>query len=222
MSPSSKSESPFNAPLGPRLALGFTKIGLALRHKAWQEAHAKDLTPTQGQALVILQRSPGATLAEVAGELGVRPSTASEAVTVLCQKKLVAKSRSASDGRVVQLKLTRKGQERATQAGSWPDFLARATEEVPEDEAGVLLRALQRIIRSLQEQGEIPVARMCSTCVFFRPFQHEESSQPHHCAFVDAPLGERDLRFDCSDHQKAEDSAAATRYFQAPTLPLTQ
>lgn len=201
--------------LGQRLTAGFSKIALALRHRAWREAHGADLTPTQGQVLVVLERHPGAGLAEVAGQLGVRPSTASEAVAALCEKGLVAKERSPQDRRQICLQLTSEGRKSATEAGLWPDFLARAADGLPEEEARVLLKALQRMIRTLERRGEISTTRMCSTCTFFRPHRHGAGAKPHHCAFIDAPIGDLDLRFDCADHEKAETEAAAEAFFRA-------
>ena len=58
------------------------------------------------------------------------------------------------------------------------------------------------MIRTLQLNGEIPVSRMCLTCVHFRPNVHT-GAEPHHCAFVDAAFGARHLRLECGDHQPA-------------------
>lgn len=190
-------------PLGQRLATGFAKIAVALRHQAWQGGHPRDLTPTQGEALILLQQQPGATLAQVSEALGVRPSTASEAVSTLERKGLVTKERSAEDRRALRLFLTGPGEEEASAAALWPNFLARTIEGLPAEEARVLMRTLQRMILSLQNRGEIPVARMCSGCRFFRPNVHRGTNRPHHCAFVDAPFGEADLRFDCTDFEAA-------------------
>jgi len=62
------------------------------------------------------------------------------------------------------------------------------------------------MIAALQEQGRIPVARMCPTCRFFRPNVHDDPERPHHCAFVDAPFGDRSVRIDCPDHEPAASS----------------
>jgi hypothetical protein len=44
---------------------------------------------------------------------------------------------------------------------------------------------------------------MCATCVFFRPDVHDDPERPHHCAFVDAPFGDRQLRLDCDDYRRS-------------------
>ncbi|MCH9649364.1 MAG: MarR family winged helix-turn-helix transcriptional regulator [Deltaproteobacteria bacterium] len=197
-------------PLSRRLAIGFSKISIALRHRAWQEGSARDLTPTQGQALVSIHRQAGISLAAVAAGLGVRASTASEAISVLVRKGWVEKRRSLEDRRTLELHLTTEGSQEATRAEGWPEFLASAIETLPPEEAETLMKALQRMIRELQQRGEIPVARMCNGCTFFRPFSHPETALPHHCAFVDTAFGNADLRLDCPDHQPAAEGQALT------------
>ena len=189
-----------NEPLGQRIAFAFERLSTALRHNAWQEATPRRLTPTQGEILTLLERRPGVPLKEVAELIGVRPATASEAVRVLVEKGWVEKSRHPEDRRALWLRLTPDGRDLARGAASWTDFLARAVEGLQEDEGEVLLRSLMHLIERLQVEGRIPSARMCSTCRYFRPHRHDDSNKPHHCAFVDAPFGDRDLRFDCADH----------------------
>lgn len=192
-----------NPSAGFRIATGLAKIGMVLRSRAWQEGFAQDLTPTQGQVLAHLELRPGSTLSEVAAALGVRASTASEAVAVLERKGFISKERQAEDGRRLALLLTPAGQEQARRVATWPDFLASVVESMTAEEQATLVRLLQRLIRELQLRGEIPLARLCSTCVHFRPFVHPDREQPHHCTYVDLPFGDRDLRLDCPEHQAA-------------------
>jgi DNA-binding MarR family transcriptional regulator len=196
---------PFDAHTLPqRVTTGLSKIGLALRTEAWQQATVRGLTPTQGQILGLLRDRPqGWRLAEVADQLGVTPATASDAVSALADKGLVAKRRTSKDARALAVTLTAKGRREASRASGWPDFLSSAVGVLGPAEQEALLLALVKVIRDLQEQGRIPVSRMCVTCRFFRPHAHPGSDRPHHCLFVDAPFGDRSLRLDCVDHQSA-------------------
>lgn len=190
--------------LPDRLAAGLAKIGLALRSRAWREARGRGLSPTQGQILALLERRAAPlTLEEIARELAVTPATASDAVAALQAKRLVRKGRSRGDRRALALTLTARGRKEAQRAASWPDFLAKVAGELDAAEQAALLRALIKMIRALQERGEIPVARMCVTCRFFRPHRYADPIRPHHCDFVNAPFGDRDLRLDCADHAPA-------------------
>jgi hypothetical protein len=115
--------------------------------------------------------------------------------------------------------LTPDGSREAAAAAAWPDFLLEAVDELSTAEQAAFLRALVAMIRTLQEKGRIPIARMCVSCRFFRPFRHDNPARPHHCAFVDAPFGDAELRLDCSDHAAAPADQAADnwRTFRAPT-----
>lgn len=210
-------------PTAKRVTAGLAKIGLVLRSRAWKGAGRERLTPTQGQILAVLRsRSAGMRLAGVAEALGATPATASDAVASLVEKSLVARRPAGDDGRAVTLTLTAKGRRQADRVAEWPDFLMRAVATLTEPEQALLLRALVKMIRTLQANGDIPIQRMCATCRFFRPKVHTDVAKPHHCAFVDAPFGDRHLRLDCADHDPAlppEASAIWSRFVRTEEEP---
>jgi DNA-binding MarR family transcriptional regulator len=183
------------------IATGLHKVGLVLRQAAWQESGRTGLNPTQAQLLMLLASSKSSrTLSALATELGVTAATASDSLAALERKCLVEKRRDPSDGRALAARPTSAGRRLARSLALWPDFLLGALEELDAAERDVFQRALVKMIRSLQVRGRIPVARMCVGCRFFRPYAHEGTQTPHHCAYVDAPFGEAELRIDCADH----------------------
>lgn len=186
-----------------RLITGLAKIGIAMKSKAWRSAPGENLTPTQGQILVLLGDRGALRLSALTEALGVRAPTASDAVASLVDKKLVVRNADPTDGRAIALSLTKLGREAADRVADWPDFLVKAAESLDESEQRVFLRALMKMIRTLQADGDIPVQRMCVTCKYFQPNAHRDADKPHHCGFVDAPFGDRHLRFDCADHDAA-------------------
>ena len=211
---------PAEQPLAERVTTGLAKVGIALKQQAWAEAGGRGLTPTQGQALALLRANPGGLrMGALARQLGVTQPTASDSVAALHRKGLVAKEATAGDGRGVVVRLTPAGVREAAAAAAWPDFLLEAVGELSDAEQAAFLRGLVTMIRTLQEKGRIPVAHMCVTCRFFRPFRHDDPARPHHCAFVDAPFGDGQLRLDCPDHAAAppEQAAATWQAFRAPT-----
>ena len=211
---------PPDQPLDRRVTIGLAKIGIALKQQAWAEAGGRGLTPTQGQVLALLRANPdGLRLRALAEQLGVTAATASDSVTALHRKGLVAKKPTAGDGRGVAVVLTPTGSHEAAAAAAWPDFLLEAVGELSIAEQATFLRALVAMIRTLQENGRIPVARMCVSCRFFQPFRHDNPARPHHCAFVDAPFGDGELRLDCPDHITAPVDQAAHNWevFRAPS-----
>jgi DNA-binding MarR family transcriptional regulator len=194
-----------------RIATGLHKIGLTLRHAAWSDYGRTGLPPTQAQLLVLLSARPGErTLSALAAELGVTAATASDSVSALERKRLVEKRRAPGDARALAVRLSPAGSQLARTLVLWPDFLLSAIDELEPHEREVFQRALVKMIRSLQVQDRIPVARMCVSCRFFRPYAHPGSSTPHHCAYVDAPFGDAELRLDCADHQPAPLEEAET------------
>jgi DNA-binding MarR family transcriptional regulator len=211
---------PPDEPLDRRVTIGLAKIGIALKQQAWAEAGGRGLTPTQGQVLALVRANPGGLrLRALAEQLGVTAATTSDSVTALHRKGLVTKEPTAGDGRGVVVLLTPSGVREAAAAAAWPDFLLEAVGELSTAEQAAFLRALVAMIRTLQEKGRIPVARMCVSCRFFRPFQHDDLVHPHHCAFVDAPFGDGELRLDCPDFRTApaDQAAHAWKAFRAPT-----
>ena len=176
------------AALTTQLAAGLEKIGLAMKSRTWRREGRAGLGPLQRQVLTLLRSKPDqrATISTVANELVVRLPTASEVIATLERKQLVRRRRDMSDGRVVTAQLTAKGNRSCT-----------PSEQV------TLLRSLVKMIRSLQEQGEITSARMCVSCHSFRPNQHDNLERPHHCTYLNVPLGERSLRLDCSVYEPA-------------------
>ncbi|MEQ9401513.1 MAG: MarR family winged helix-turn-helix transcriptional regulator [Longimicrobiales bacterium] len=192
-----------------RTLVALSKVGLALREQAWKDTAPRGLNPTQAQVLVVLaRRGPaGLRLAAIADQLGVSAPTASDSVSALEAKGLIAKGPDPDDGRALAITLTDEGRSAAGRLAEWPDLLLEAVDVLDPAEEGVLLRALMKVIRGLQERGRIAPSRMCVTCRFFRPHAHDDPSAPHHCAFVDAAFGDRSLRVDCLDHEEAEEGA---------------
>ena len=190
-----------------RLSTGLAKIGMAIKSKAWQQAGRVRLTPTQDRRCRLRAR-PAMRLDALAADLGVTAPTASDAVATLVAKGLVRRERSATDGRALVLSLTAEGAAQADEIAGWPDFLVRALDTLDAAEQITLLRTLTKVIHGLQVAGDIPVQRMCTSCIYFRPNVHD-GVHPHHCAFVDAAFGDRDLRLDCADQQPAAPADAA-------------
>ena len=180
---------------------GLTKVAAALRSQAWEGGIELKLTPTQGQILLFLaERSMKAVrLNDVAGELCLTAATVSDAVMTLVEKKLVKKERSAEDQRVLVLTLTAAGRREVHETRGWTGVVEAGVRSLTPEEQAVFLRGLTKVIHSLQTQGVISVARMCAGCAYFQPYVHADAVRPHHCGFVNKPMGEGQLRLDCPD-----------------------
>lgn len=190
-------------PVAQRVTAGLARIGQVLKSRAWKRAGPAGVTPTQAQALELLRERPdGTSLGGLAGLLGVSAPTASTAVTTLVSKGLVAKE-PGPNKRSVTLTLTPLGNAMTDRTAEWPSFLAHAVDVLEPAEQTALLRTLVKLIRTLQVAGEIPPQRMCVTCRYFRPHAHADALNPHHCAYVEEPFGDRHLRLNCAEQQDA-------------------
>jgi DNA-binding MarR family transcriptional regulator len=192
-------------PLAARIATALHKLGLAMKHQTWLQANEEGISPTQGQILAALALDGGLSGTELANRLGVSLPTVSDSVRALVDKELVVKRPDPRHPRANRHELTTRGRARAAKARAWPELLSSAVGVLSPEEQASFLAGLLKMIRALQESGQIPVSRMCITCTFFRPNAHE-GAMPHHCAFVDAPMADRHLRLDCPDHHTKEPS----------------
>ncbi len=183
------------------ITTGLTKVAAALRSQAWEGGSARKLTPTQGQILVLLaeRATQPMRLNDVARELCLTAATASDAVMTLVEKKLVKKERSPDDQRALVITLTAAGRREAQQTTGWTEVVRAGVRSLTPDEQAVFLRGLTKVMYSLQEQGVISVARMCVGCTYFQPYVHVDAARPHHCGFVNKPMGDGQLRLECPD-----------------------
>ncbi len=198
-----------------KLLGGLNRIGLAMRSAAWGEATESGLTPTQSQILAfIAARGPQSPRSgDAADALGITPQTASVAIAALVAKGLVIKTPDINDRRASALRLTRQGEVAARVATQWPEFLTTAMRELDDGERQSFLRILMKLIHRLQSDGEIVHQRLCITCAHFQPNVHSgRNGGPHHCALLNQPLAEIDLRLDCSEHRSAAREVAETAW----------
>jgi len=200
-------------PLAARIATGLHKVGLAMKQQSWQQASEEGLSATQGQILAALVASGPLTGSELRERLALTLPTISDSVSALVQKGLVTKERDPRHPRASLLTLTKAGRERGERARAWPEFLADAVDTLSEPEQAVFFTSIVKMIRALQERGQVPISGMCVSCTHFRPHAHE-GPRPHHCTLVDAPMADVHLRLDCPDHERLEEPARSALFEQ--------
>jgi DNA-binding MarR family transcriptional regulator len=185
-----------------KLAAALERSGQALRVQLWDAAKQSSLTPTQLQLVLRLAADPsaGRRVGALAAELDVTHPTVSDAVAVLRRKRLVERH---GERRGSPLTLTARGRDVAARLAGWDTRLREQLAELPAESKATTLRLLLDLIAGLQRSGAITVARMCSTCRFFRPDAHPDAVERHHCALVDMPMSDSQLRVDCAEHERA-------------------
>lgn len=197
-----------------RIREGLSRIATVMRNEDWNRAKASGLNPTQLSILELLEgRGDGLTVKEIAANLGVSQPTATDSIAALERKELVTKNSDGADRRAVKVVMTPKGRSiLAAKTGSSVGAAQDAVGALANAEQEELLVSLVKMIRHLQERDAIPIQRMCVSCRYFAPYAHSDAVRPHHCQFVDAAFGQRDLRIDCREHETADPTLRAATW----------
>ncbi|GAB4224510.1 MAG: MarR family transcriptional regulator [Acidobacteriota bacterium] len=211
---SSDSGFPDQPPLVERLLAALERVATAQRVGRAGRAARHGLSRLQADLLLLIdtRADEQPRIGDLAAWLGLTRPTVSEAVGALERKGLVERAADPADRRAVTVRCTSRGAALVADLGTDVDLRDAVESAIPEDDRGRLLGLLLRLIRELQERGQIPVTRMCVSCRFFEPWSHDDAHRPHHCALVDTALGDADLRVECPDWEPAEDARRAVRW----------
>jgi hypothetical protein len=117
----------------------------------------------------------------------------------------------------MRVMLTDEGQKVGRALAQSKSQVTTALAMLSPDQQADLLQSQIRIIRSLQLAGAIPEQRICVSCRHFRPNAYPGAAQPHHCAFVNAAIGDRDLRLDCGEHEAADPALQSANWMAFDT-----
>ncbi len=216
---------PLSLSLPQALASALRRLAHLAHTSSWDQWAAQRLTPTQRRILdVVASRRESLSLSALAREIGVTPATASDSVGALESKGLVQKRRSDVDGRALALMLTSEGRSSVTALAALPDPLQDAFGALTPDEQEIFYRSAIKMIRGLQENGALPVSRMCVRCQYFEPFKDPGSERPHHCHFAASPIADRHLRLECPEHlpgDEARQNDLWERFNSPPAQPAS-
>ncbi len=185
------------------LAAGLARLAAAIDEAAINDAGVGgERTLVEQQLLLVLhQRGPALSLADLARQVGMSRTDTLAAVNLLATKELVrvapAPSYSPHEARI---ELTERGSRHPTLL-NWAGALLAELDRLDDAERRDLLQLVVSRIAALQREDRIPVTRMCLTCRFFEPYAHVGDPAPHHCALVGAPFGTAELRLRCPEQQ---------------------
>jgi DNA-binding MarR family transcriptional regulator len=193
-----------------RIREGLSRVAMAMRSDDWQRAKVPGLNPTQLSILELLEsRKHGMGVKDVAANLGVSQPTATDSIAALERKGFLSKHGDEHDRRAVNVAIMAEGLSALQAGGASEGVAAQAVDALNDREQEELLITLVKMIRHLQAIDAIPIQRLCTTCRYFAPFIHADATRPHHCNFVNAAFGQRDIRIDCRDHETADPASRA-------------
>ncbi len=184
-----------------KLVAGLVRVAVMAPTDA-PPAERAALPPPHRQVLLLLgRRDREFRLSDLAAELGSSVAATMAIVSPLVADGLVemrpAPSYAAHDMRIAA---TERGLALTPAPSNWAENVLGTVEDLDEHTQARLLRIVTTRITQLQREGRIPVSRMCLSCRFFDGYRHPGTDTPHHCWFVDAPFGYRELRLHCPDH----------------------
>jgi DNA-binding MarR family transcriptional regulator len=189
--------------IASRLAAGLVRVAVTTQNDTIPvgEPPTVERTVAQQQMLLILaRRAETYRLTELASLLGMTLQAVVSTSSALAREGLVQMRPSPSYAPdEVRIILTAKGRNAVPELANWADALLGEVEHLDEKAQRKVLELVTQQIVALQRQGRIPVTRICLTCRFFDGYAHPGTSQPHHCWYVDAPFGYRELRLRCTE-----------------------
>lgn len=161
---------------------------------------------TQGKILLYLFHHPdgNAQISNMAKDMKRSKPTISDAVDRLVKKTFIERTVSEQDRRMIDLELTEKGQEAASDLAGWPETLETYMDSFSREEKQTVLQFLMQIIEGSLEEGIIPTARMCTTCRFFND-DPEGYDSPFYCDLLEIPLDSETLRLHCDEQKPGEE-----------------
>lgn len=159
------------------------------------------LNPAQWEALRFLARANrfSRTPAALAEYLGSTRGTVSQTLIALEQKGFIERTRSARDGRSIDLALTRQGRK-AIEGDPILD-LAQTIAAIGH-EARILAELLRTTVQTLVARNGGRAFGACHTCRHFRR-NVGKSTKPHYCALLDQALSDGDSHAICIEQERA-------------------
>jgi len=125
-------------------------LGQATRNRAERILAPLELTLSQFQALLVLAREPGLSSAELARRCAVTAPSMGKAIESLVKRGMVEARPHAKNRRIIELRVTNTGVERAARGQRYLDALERdALERFTKEEWDQLRVLLQRLILKL-------------------------------------------------------------------------
>lgn len=121
-------------------------------HRADQTPCGQPISVTEAYTLMELSRAEPLSQSELAARLRLEKSTVSRLVGVLEGREWITRTRSPSDGRAVELRLSDAGRRAAENVAETRQAkFARVLAAIPEEQRGSVIDALRILVEAIDE-----------------------------------------------------------------------
>jgi DNA-binding MarR family transcriptional regulator len=172
-------------------------LGRLIRGDLRARGAASSLQPVHLQALMYLREANrySNTPQALAEYLGSTKGTVSQSLLVLYRRGLLERYADERDGRVVRLRLSRRGEKLVATEGLLGAAWEKALAGLPKADVSTARRVLQAVLLDFQRAGGSRSFGVCRTCTQFR---REPSG--FRCGLTGEELSEDDSRHICREH----------------------
>ncbi len=183
--------------INQKITHALERIAKTFRVLIWQESKTYGLSPIQIQILIFaLTHKPELLkVSFLAKEFDLTKATISDSVKILLKKELLHKIPDTYDSRSYSVELTTKGRTIAVKTSSYTKALETSIDKLTDEDKGIFLSNLLKLIADLNRNAIISIQRMCLTC-----YHYSKNGDKHYCAFLKKKLQHHELRVDCADH----------------------
>lgn len=178
------------------------RLALVAQAENRQLAGFAGLQPVHIDALRYLARCNrySNTPAAIGQFLRSTKGTVSQSVKVLEREKLISKLSDAKDGRVIRLRLLKKGRDLLERVDE-ESAIHAALEGVGADERLALANSLAALLRRAQQLNDSKSFGVCTTCRFFTRLE----DGGFQCGITNEPLTVDDSMKICIEHENQSD-----------------
>lgn len=184
-----------------KIAVVLSKLSDSYRQLLWSRAQPLGISPIQVQLLIYVKHHTSSlnTVSHLASEFQMTKATISDSIKVLVTKGLLEKVASEEDRRSFHLKLTTSGKSITEKAEGYTREVQKQLSKMDDRKAETLFQSLYELLDALNEEGVIPVQRMCFGCIYYRG----DKATKHHCTLLKKKLQNDQIRIDCAEFEAA-------------------
>ncbi|GJL81318.1 MAG: transcriptional regulator [marine bacterium B5-7] len=174
------------------------RLGVLTQAENRQIAGLEGLQPVHLDVLRYLTRCNrySNTPAAVGQYLNTTKGTVSQSINVLEREKLISKYPDANDGRVVRLRLLKKGL-RLLDRPAHKSSIVAAISDLGKKEQDGLEKGLAELLRRAQRRNDSKSFGICHTCRFF----HTLGKSEFQCGITQERLTREDSHLICVEHE---------------------